>query len=90
MIDPFPLDHIGKRRVYERHGGKEYWLVDPGTRLVTVCRRDPAGDFGKADILGGAGPSVEVAVFPGLVINFDTVFPVQPVVVRESPGSYCP
>jgi len=31
-------DHIIKRALYERHGVKEYWLVHPLDRIVTVYR----------------------------------------------------
>ena len=32
-------DQIRKRRLYEKHGVKEYWVIDPEDRLVTVFRR---------------------------------------------------
>jgi hypothetical protein len=29
-------DHVRKRRIYERAGVKEYWLVHPIDRMVTI------------------------------------------------------
>ena len=37
-----------KRRLFERSGAREYWLVDPDHRLVRVFRRDAAGASGWA------------------------------------------
>ena len=31
-------DQVTKRRVYERHGVQEYWLVHPTDRILTVYR----------------------------------------------------
>ncbi len=80
-------DHVKKRRLYERHKVREFWLVDPDSRLVTVYRLS-RGTFGKADILDGEGLTLPVAAFPGLSIEFGKVFPPRPPVVRESPTVY--
>ncbi len=44
-------DRTLKRALYARHGVKEYWLVDPDARTVTVLRLG-AGDFEVAAIYG--------------------------------------
>ena len=80
-------DHVKKRRLYERHKVREFWLVDPETRLVTAYRRS-RGSFGKADILDGEGLTLPVPAFPGLSIEFGKVFPPRPPVVREYPSVY--
>ena len=80
-------DHVKKRRLYERHRVREFWLVDPDSRLVTVYRRSRAS-FGKADILDGEGLTLPVAAFPGLSIEFGKIFPPRPPVVREYPAVY--
>jgi len=37
-----------KRRLFNRGGVREYWLVDPQHDRVTVWRRQPDGDFPRA------------------------------------------
>jgi Uma2 family endonuclease len=62
-------DHVRKRRVYERAGVREYWLVHPTDRIVTIYRLEN-GEFGKPDIgvLSGETP---VGVLTGVVIAWD-------------------
>lgn len=81
-------DHIVKRRLYERHGVKEYWLVHPDERIVTVYHLSPEGTYGKADIFAGEELRLDVAAFPGLTIDFTAVFPPRPNTTRESPARY--
>ena len=81
-------DHIIKRALYERHGVKEYWLVHPLDRIVTVYRLVAKGRFGPAQILDGEGLKLEISHFPGLLVDFSRVFPPKPKVVREAPRGY--
>jgi Uma2 family endonuclease len=61
-------DYVAKRAQYETMGVKEYWIVDPMRRSVTVLVlengvyvSDDAGDgFARSTIV----PGVEVEVFP--------------------------
>lgn len=78
-------DHIIKRRLYERHGVKEYWLVHPDDRIVTVYRLSPEGTYGKADIFACEDLNLDVAAFPGLTIDFNAVFPPRPTIASEPP-----
>ncbi len=66
-------DQIEKRRLYEHHGVREYWLVHPTDRLLTVYRLND-GDYGKPDIaeLRGITP---VSVLPGVSIDWDLLTP---------------
>lgn len=68
-------DQVAKRRLYERHGVKEYWVVDPEERLVFVSRLTSAGTFSGADIFSTDGLRLAVATFPGLAIDFDEALP---------------
>jgi Uma2 family endonuclease len=73
-------DHVLKRRVYERAGVREYWLVHPFDRIVTIYRLTDAG-YGKPDVqeLGGTTP---VGVLPGVEIAWDDLVarlpPIEP------------
>ncbi|WP_295882112.1 Uma2 family endonuclease [uncultured Thiohalocapsa sp.] len=62
-------DHVKKRHVYERAGVREYWLVHPGDRMVTIYRLGPEG-YGKPAVqeLSGQTP---VGVLPEVSIRWD-------------------
>jgi len=62
-------DHVRKRRVYERSGVREYWLVHPIDRMITVYRlRD--GEYGKPEVLELDGETA-VGVLPGVSVSWD-------------------
>jgi Uma2 family endonuclease len=64
-----------KRRLFERGGVREYWLVDPELDLVKVFRRQSDGSFPRV-----AEPSREehdvltTPSMPGLAIALDELF----------------
>lgn len=62
-------DQVRKRRIYEQAGVREYWMVHPTDRVLTVYRLEH-GAYGKPDtqILEGETP---VAVLPGVVVTWD-------------------
>ena len=64
-------DHVRKRRIYELAGVREYWLVHPIDRMVTVYRL-VEGEYGKPDgfDLTGATP---VSVLPGVTVAWDAL-----------------
>lgn len=62
-------DHVRKRRVYERAGVREYWLVHPTDRIVTVYRLEN-GEFGKPDVFE-LSSETPVGVLPGISIAWD-------------------
>ena len=64
-------DHVRKRRVYERAGVAEYWLVHPIDRMVTVYRL-VNGEYSKPDVfeLSGATPA---GVLPDVIIQWDAL-----------------
>ena len=64
-------DQIAKRRVYERAGVAEYWLVHPADRVLTIYRLEGA-EYGKPDIRELAGES-EIGVLPGVVVAWDAL-----------------
>jgi Uma2 family endonuclease len=65
-------DHLIKRALYERHGVRQYWLVHPIDRLVTIHRR---GEDGFApSVLFEARGVVAVDGYAGLEVDWDQVF----------------
>jgi Uma2 family endonuclease len=66
-------DQISKVALYERHGIKEYWLVHPEDKLVTIRRLNEAGKYGIPSIHEAKG-SLPVGIMPELSIDLDLVF----------------
>jgi Uma2 family endonuclease len=67
-------DQIAKRDVYQRHGVRELWLVDPDTRGFTVYRLDPASRrFARAPESRAEGRT-RCAAVPGLEIDWQRAF----------------
>jgi Uma2 family endonuclease len=64
-------DHVVKRRIYERAGVKEYWLVHPVDRIVTIYRLEGSG-YGAPLVQELTGAS-EVGVLPGVAIRWDAL-----------------
>ena len=64
-------DQIAKRRTYERAGVREYWLVHPGDRTLTVYLLEN-GRYGRPEIyeLKDATP---IGVLPGVSIAWDAL-----------------
>ncbi|HNW35441.1 MAG TPA: Uma2 family endonuclease [Candidatus Ozemobacteraceae bacterium] len=71
-------DRIRKRDIYEKHGVKEFWLVSPGDRSVTIFRLTPNGAFRPPEIKDCDRLKVKVSIFPGLAIDFSEVLPPRP------------
>jgi Uma2 family endonuclease len=66
-------DQIEKRRIYERHGVLEYWLVHPTDRVLTIYRLKN-GEYGKPDIFVLQG-STPVSVLPDISIDWEALVP---------------
>lgn len=57
--------------LYERHGVREYWVVDPGNKSVQVWRQKPEGGFDEGelrDLLRDASP-IASKVLEGFVVD---------------------
>jgi Uma2 family endonuclease len=53
-------DRLLKRRLYEREGITEYWLIDPTRGAIPLTRRGPAKSL-SCPCLGARGPLVAIA-----------------------------
>lgn len=62
-------DQIRKRALYERHGVREYWLLHPVDRLLTLYRLDDQGRYGAPEFLELTGRT-EVTALPGVGIDW--------------------
>ena len=67
-------DETIKRRLYERSGVEEYWLVDPEADAIRVYRRAEAG-YGRAIELSREKRDVlETPLLPGLRLPLALIF----------------
>jgi Uma2 family endonuclease len=67
-------DETIKRRLYERAGVVEYWIVDPELEVVRIYRRVSDG-FGRAHELSrDAGDALSSSLFPGFDLPLESVF----------------
>jgi len=80
-------DCIQKRALYERHGVREFWTVDPSNRIVTVYLLGTDKTFGKAEIYADTD-KIRVSIVENLEIKLEEIFPPMLRVVKESPTSF--
>ena len=66
------MDH--KFRLYERHGVREYWIVDPGNKYVHVYTLDEKGKYGEEPVVYLEQDSIACTVLEGLTIHMEPVF----------------
>ena len=64
-------DQIAKRRTYERAGVREYWLVHPGDRTLTVYVLEN-GQYGRPEIYE-LKDETPIGVLPGVSIAWDAL-----------------
>lgn len=62
-------DHVVKRSLYETQRVREYWLVHPVDRIVTVYRLGPDGKFGANEVVEAKG-KLKVAALPDIEIDW--------------------
>lgn len=67
-------DRHQKRDLYERHGVREYWIVDPDSRSLVIHRLDPSSGQFAAAADGGARGKTDIGVLPGVTIHWGRVF----------------
>jgi Uma2 family endonuclease len=67
-------DETVKRRLYERAGVSEYWVVDPEIDTVRVYRLEGDAFARVIELAADAGDIVTSALLPGLEIPLSRVF----------------
>ncbi len=65
-------DRTFKRTLYERHGVREYWMVDPAARNITVLLLGENG-YELAGIYG-EGQTLTSPTLPGFDLNLGDIF----------------
>ena len=67
-------DETIKRRLYERSGVSEYWMIDPEIDVVRVYRRG-AHSFGRPlELSAEAGDTLTTPLLPGLFLPLSRIF----------------
>jgi Uma2 family endonuclease len=66
-------DEMIKRRLYERMGVGEYWIVDPEIDAVKVFRLK-AGKYERTELRLEDGEILSSSLFPGLQLLLEAVF----------------
>ena len=67
-------DETIKRRLYERTGVTEYWVVDPAIDVVRVYRRAEAGFARPVELAREAGDVLTTPLLPGLELPLSRIF----------------
>jgi len=67
-------DETIKRRLYERAGVVEYWVVDPDLDVIRVYRRTDAGFDRPVELATEPGDTLSTPLLPGLEVPLTRVF----------------
>ena len=67
-------DETIKRRLYERGGVVEYWVVDPEIDVIRVYRRDRDAFARPVELSREAGDALTTALLPDLELPLERVF----------------
>lgn len=66
-------DRIIKFNKYEKAGVKEYWIVEPDGKIISVFILQENKRYGRPDIYS-EDDKIKVSIFPDLIIELSTVF----------------
>ncbi|KJR47074.1 hypothetical protein UF75_2533 [Desulfosporosinus sp. I2] len=66
-------DRLLKFNIYEKVGVKEYWIVEPDTKLVNVFVLQDNNRYGRTELYTETD-NVTVSIFPDLVIDLSKIF----------------
>ena len=67
------IDNIKKMELYEKNGVKEYWIVHPIYKIITIYKITENGLYGKPEIYSEKD-KIEVELLKGLTVDLSLVF----------------
>lgn len=67
------MDRFIKFNKYEKEGVKEYWIIEPEAKLVSVFVLQENQRYGRPDIYT-EDDKIKVSIFPDLVVDLKPVF----------------
>jgi len=67
-------DRLLKRRLFEREGVREYWIVDPEKDTVRVLLLNPGGYGPGVELSAAAGDTLTSPLLPGWSLSLATLF----------------
>jgi Uma2 family endonuclease len=76
ILSPYTANkdfHI-KLDLYERHGVREYWIVDPGNKFIHVYVLDDSGHYSEEPEIGMLNGLLNSFVAPGFSIELAKLF----------------
>ncbi|KXG77526.1 MAG: hypothetical protein PWP45_1008 [Tepidanaerobacteraceae bacterium] len=67
------MDYIKKLNLYERHGVKEYWIVNPENKTAMIYRLNERKEY-EAPEIHSDGDVIESKVLEGFFVNLREIF----------------
>lgn len=67
------IDRVDKFNKYEKAGIKEYWIVEPDQKIVSVFLLQSNGRYGRPEMYTNED-KIQVSIFPELEIDLKSVF----------------
>ena len=67
-------DETIKRRLYERFGVAEYWVIDPEVDTIRIYRQEAAGFARPAELLLESGDTLTTPLLPALQLPLVKIF----------------
>ncbi len=68
------IDEVIKRKLYERYGVQEYWIVDPELEIIKVFRMTEQGYVRSAELSNEAKDTLTTPLLPDLQIPLGEIF----------------